>query len=113
LITAITGTYNGQAIVGLTAPGEFGLNNNLLYVGQPNLLDALGFSFSGEFGDRNIYWAVSTYRDLTRANITFSITEVTAGVPEPGTWAMMLLGFGSVGMALRARRKTMASAQLA
>lgn len=27
------------------------------------------------------------------------------GVPEPSTWAMMLLGFGSIGWALRQRRK--------
>lgn len=28
------------------------------------------------------------------------------GVPEPATWAMMLIGFGAVGGALRSRRKT-------
>ena len=26
-------------------------------------------------------------------------------VPEPATWAMMLLGFGGIGMAMRRRRK--------
>ena len=29
----------------------------------------------------------------------------TGAVPEPSTWAMMLLGFGGVGVALRRRRK--------
>ena len=28
----------------------------------------------------------------------------TAGVPEPATWAMMLMGFGAVGFAIRRRR---------
>jgi hypothetical protein len=28
-----------------------------------------------------------------------------AAVPEPGTWAMMLLGFGGIGMAMRRRRR--------
>jgi hypothetical protein len=28
-----------------------------------------------------------------------------AAVPEPGTWAMMLVGFGAVGMAMRRRRR--------
>jgi hypothetical protein len=27
-------------------------------------------------------------------------------VPEPATWAMMLLGFGAAGFALRRRRQT-------
>jgi hypothetical protein len=27
------------------------------------------------------------------------------GVPEPGTWAMMLLGFGGIGFAMRRSRK--------
>jgi hypothetical protein len=34
------------------------------------------------------------------------------GVPEPATWAMMLLGFGSIGMVMRRRRKP-ALAQIA
>lgn len=29
-----------------------------------------------------------------------------AGVPEPATWAMMLLGFGAMGVSLRRRRRT-------
>jgi hypothetical protein len=29
----------------------------------------------------------------------------TPGVPEPGTWAMMLLGFGGIGMAMRRSRR--------
>jgi hypothetical protein len=30
---------------------------------------------------------------------------VNNGVPEPATWAMMLVGFGGIGMAMRRRRK--------
>jgi len=32
-------------------------------------------------------------------------TPFIGGVPEPATWAMMLLGFGGIGMALRRSRK--------
>jgi hypothetical protein len=32
-------------------------------------------------------------------------TESTVTVPEPATWAMMLLGFGGIGVALRRRRE--------
>lgn len=36
-----------------------------------------------------------------------------AAVPEPGTWAMMLLGFGAMGVALRRRQRAVRIAQLA
>ena len=34
-------------------------------------------------------------------------------VPEPGTWALMLLGFGGIGMAMRRQRGTEVLAQIA
>jgi hypothetical protein len=39
--------------------------------------------------------------------------ELIDGVPEPGTWAMMLLGFGAIGLSMRRRRRTTALAQAA
>lgn len=33
-------------------------------------------------------------------------TGTVPAVPEPGTWALMLLGFGGIGMAIRRRRRT-------
>ena len=109
LITAITGTYNGQAITGLAAPGGLGGNDNFLYVAQPSLLDILGFTFNGAFGDRNIFSVGSTYFDLgageSNTVVNFQIREVAPGVPEPATWAMMLVGFGAIGLALRRRAR--------
>jgi hypothetical protein len=40
------------------------------------------------------------------------VIRATAAVPEPATWAMMLLGFGGIGMAMRRRRRP-ALAQIA
>lgn len=37
-------------------------------------------------------------------SISFTLSGVTGAVPEPATWAMMILGFGLVGAALRQRR---------
>ena len=37
-------------------------------------------------------------------------TAVTAAVPEPGTWAMLLIGFGAAGAAARRRRPAVAFA---
>ena len=41
--------------------------------------------------------------------LNFGSVSVPGAVPEPGTWAMMLLGFGALGMAMR--RKQAATVQ--
>jgi len=43
-------------------------------------------------------------RHVVDAQLTFS-----EAVPEPATWAMMLVGFGGMGAAIRARRKSLAT----
>jgi hypothetical protein len=37
-------------------------------------------------------------------NQNLSVVDPTVGVPEPATWAMMIVGFGLVGIAMRRRR---------
>lgn len=50
---------------------------------------------------------------MSSANNAFEIDDIAVNaVPEPGTWAMMLLGFGALGFAMR-RRKSSALTQLA
>jgi PEP-CTERM motif len=39
------------------------------------------------------------------SNSTLVISEQVAAVPEPATWAMMLIGFGFVGGAMRAAKR--------
>jgi PEP-CTERM motif-containing protein len=46
------------------------------------------------------------------ARVSGTFTYLSSSVPEPGTWAMMLLGFGAVGFAMR-RRRTPKLAQVA
>lgn len=41
-------------------------------------------------------------------NIEFELFARTGGVPEPATWAMMILGFGAVGAAIRRRQPAVA-----
>lgn len=38
-------------------------------------------------------------------NLRFDVPSVGGAVPEPATWAMMMLGFGAMGAALRRRTK--------
>jgi len=51
------------------------------------------------------FW--SQVGDILHPNDTLTLTQYTptGGVPEPGTWAMMLLGFGGIGLAIRRRRR--------
>ncbi len=40
------------------------------------------------------------------ANIdNINVTAVRGAVPEPATWAMMIAGFGAVGVAMRRRQR--------
>ena len=41
------------------------------------------------------------------------LSELSLAVPEPSTWAMMLIGFGAIGFAARRSRRKVALAQLA
>jgi hypothetical protein len=73
-----------------TGPIEFGLR--LASGLNPNLAAS---SSVNSFGEGGLY----LFSDL-------SVTDVSAAVPEPSTWAMMLLGFTGLGfLAHRRRRK--------
>ena len=45
----------------------------------------------------------------TNDSFKLSSINVTAAVPEPATWAMMLVGCGSVGAAMRRRKSKVAT----
>ncbi|MBL8554885.1 MAG: PEP-CTERM sorting domain-containing protein [Phenylobacterium sp.] len=44
--------------------------------------------------------------DIGIDNVRFGQSQIQTGVPEPATWAMMLLGFGGAGAMVRRRRRT-------
>ena len=116
-ITGITGTFNGSTITGL-APGFMGANN-LFYLDGPFFVDGNGLGFTTAAGvSANLFVTNGTnYRVNTQGAglLTGLVTaratpvSVAAAVPEPATWAMMLIGFGAVGVALRRRRRLAAA----
>jgi hypothetical protein len=69
-------------------------------------------NYSGLTFDRALFYYANSAGDLTRGvpelvdNIVFSDDVIAPAVPEPATWALLLFGFGSVGLALRRRRCT-------
>ncbi|HLZ85163.1 MAG TPA: PEPxxWA-CTERM sorting domain-containing protein [Caulobacteraceae bacterium] len=60
--------------------------------------------------DAHDVWVNLAAVPLDSANpIIIDVATPSAGVPEPATWALMLLGFTGLGAALRSRRKSLAA----
>ena len=71
-----------------------------------------GLNFSGEAGvDPTLYIDPQFLADNPGFTLTTDTVVLggTAGVPEPASWALMLLGFGGLGVALRTRHRTVAA----
>ncbi|MFM2410097.1 MAG: hypothetical protein RL481_925 [Pseudomonadota bacterium] len=79
-------------------------------VGRINgVYQTLGANFSGPAwatGELQLFYWDSNQGDNS-GQIAFNI----AAVPEPATWAMMIIGFGLIGGAMRARRQTVTFAK--
>jgi hypothetical protein len=91
---------NGVA-VGSSTPGGHSLNTAPFYQGQSNVFS--GRYFDGSLGDVALF-----NTDLTAAQVAAlyaASLPTIGGVPEPATWALMLIGFAGLGGALRAGRR--------
>ena len=113
LITGISGTADGLAITSLFAPGGFAGNDNLILTPSYGP-DFNGISFSTGATNYNLYIDDGSYLPLGTNSICTScgggnetpINLTIAGVPEPSTWAMLILGFAGIGfMAYRRKAK--------
>ncbi|WP_296594866.1 PEPxxWA-CTERM sorting domain-containing protein [Phenylobacterium sp.] len=61
----------------------------------------VGLDFVSAFAAGECY-SCAPYRPFKSGTVTAQ--GITGGVPEPATWALMVMGFGSLGGALRRRR---------
>jgi hypothetical protein len=113
LITGVTGTETYLGVTDtITGVSNYASADNLLYFpASPNLVDFSGISFATTGDAFGIGWTGSVYgiaQFSTNPNgnccgvnpITFTVTAV----PEPSTWAMLILGFAGIGF-LAYRRK--------
>ena len=89
---------------------------NLCYVLIPTQLSS-GFALGGmsinqtgsgdglnTFGGGFSQFDITNITTATWGRFTYTGQAQVAAVPEPSTWAMMLLGFGGIGIAMRKRR---------
>ncbi len=95
------GAFYDYLQVATTPESPFGL-----YV-RPGMSE-FGFTLSG-LGSGNLGTANVSYSTADQSAVWYAgqtkVELVTAAVPEPATWAMMMLGFGAVGYAMRRRPK--------
>jgi len=59
------------------------------------------------------FYAFTSGGTTPNNNVLLGGLSAVGGVPEPSTWAMMLLGFGAMGFALRRRKRPALLAQIA
>jgi hypothetical protein len=61
-----------------------------------------------DWGSSSLYafTAGNVFDNNNASNVLLGGLSLTQSVPEPATWAMMLLGFGAMGVAFRRRRRT-------
>lgn len=110
LFDDVRGTFNGVA-------GEGDIN-----FGSGTILAALNINAPGlgftQFGGTDLFSFVNGRPVFNLGTFTFSgivtgssrlrISQVAAAVPEPATWAIMVLAFGLVGGALRRAKRQQA-----
>jgi hypothetical protein len=129
-VAALAGNGNGFTPLGLTAgtagalaSGAGGADTTISLtasgVGSP-IVSGVTFPYnpsSVEFGAQitgeNASQVVARYATGNAAIIAGSLAPTAAAVPEPATWAMMLIGFGFVGGAMRSAKRRQAQVRFA
>ena len=94
------------AFLGATNLGTVTITNGVTRSTAITSLNGAGLSVSS--GDvlafRFVPTSGQTFGSLTGISATVDFTAASGAIPEPGTWALMILGFGTAGGMLRRRR---------
>ena len=105
-------SFNGASVT--TSSPFTVVSNNCSYWGCGTIDQTTPTSFTGTNEAAGVIEFSGTFNSLTFSDTNpeywhgFNVgidSAATSAVPEPGTWAMMLVGFGLIGMATRLRRR--------
>lgn len=122
-LSTATATIDGFGPVTFSTATRLGQNNSTIFFGNSAALDLFDFllgspvDLASSFGPvtGTDIFALNQFVNVltTGGNLSFTqsssvqFSGVTgsdvSGVPEPSAWAMMLLGFGGIGLAMRRR----------
>lgn len=99
-------TFDSEVLGILTTRSALSATDALLGLSDVNYLNpwnrGLEFLDYAGFSGNSAHFAFSAGSPGDYVRV---LTAATPAVPEPATWAMMLLGFGAIGGAMRARRR--------
>lgn len=93
-------TNAGNGLGSLSPPTSLSLSSTSL--------STLGFSAFSVLNPTLTFTVSDT--DRTDNSGSFALSQAGAGVPEPSTWAMMILGFAGIGLLAYRRRNRLAAA---
>ena len=102
-------SYNSLGVVGTGmtfSGGDMGVAPPTGDQSNPNSNRLVTLTFTGS--DRNSVTGLQ-FNSSGNAFEFDNVNVTTAAVPEPASWALMLLGFGGTGAAMRSRRKVAVS----
>jgi hypothetical protein len=98
-VSGITSIYLGNSDFLALTPGDTFSGSLSLSLSGATTLAAVGSTGT-------VYWGFSFDSPAQVAIGTWDMTDATSAVPEPSTWAMMILGFAGIGfMAYRRRNQ--------
>jgi hypothetical protein len=109
--------FNQAVIVQKTGAAALGANSLTATIAGDSfsVLVPLGLLPSTGFTPENYGWNLWPRIDLSNNSVIADFAPqnalLTAGVPEPSTWALMFIGFGALGAFLRRRRAAQTTAQ--
>lgn len=90
--------------------GPTGLSSDIITGGCGNCITAIGgqvpggpFTFDQLIVEQTIT-TLDTPFTIDGAAFTYQLRDLAVVVPEPGTWALLILGFGVIGAAMRRAR---------
>lgn len=125
--------FNVDSYSGITGPSSFGtggFHSTQIYTGDTFRLAIGMVGVPSGYVSGSALNATTTFSNATFASLGLTVgtyvfsaphdtitvnieTPAAAALPEPATWAMMLLGFGGIGFAVRRKRSTETLAQVA
>lgn len=114
-------TFTSNTMSGVTAIVRSYYDTTNTKFGLANLLQSANFAGPGVFNGDNLLTTSGLWSETVRYTLNFTGgqgsyfngTADLSAVPEPATWAMMLIGFTGIGMTMRRKTDVRRLAQIA